>query len=268
MADSTNLSLGPNSTLKLDRTVFDDAHSYRDISIRLTTGAFRFVTGNSDKAAYKIRPRSRPSACAAPSSISCPSAARPPWCCGTRRLAGLHPQLPVHRADQARRYRHHHLRRRQVHHPEDPTTRPGPSPVAPRRDFAAPPNMPTRRRRLRRLSMTAAIPPACCAGADDGKIHPQFHSVGRADRGDFAAADSGADRSRIGAKSRRQRHSPSPTPTSPRQPVVQPIAIAQPIALSDVRHRRRRPTAARPRPPVRIPARDRSTIWPSSASTR
>ena len=55
MADSTNLSLGPNSTLKLDRTVFDDAHSYRDISIRLTTGAFRFVTGNSEKAAYKIQ---------------------------------------------------------------------------------------------------------------------------------------------------------------------------------------------------------------------
>ena len=55
MADSTNLSLGPNSTLKLDRTVFDDAHSYRDISIRLTTGAFRFVTGHSDKAAYKIQ---------------------------------------------------------------------------------------------------------------------------------------------------------------------------------------------------------------------
>ena len=55
MADSTNLSLGPNSTLKLDRTVFDDAHSYRDISIRLTSGAFRFVTGNSEKAAYKIQ---------------------------------------------------------------------------------------------------------------------------------------------------------------------------------------------------------------------
>jgi len=55
MADSTNLSLGPNSSLKLDRTVFDDQHSYRDISIRLTTGAFRFVTGLSEKAAYKIQ---------------------------------------------------------------------------------------------------------------------------------------------------------------------------------------------------------------------
>ena len=54
MADSTNLSLGPSSTIKLDRTVFDDEHSYRDIAIRLTTGAFRFVTGHSDKNAYKI----------------------------------------------------------------------------------------------------------------------------------------------------------------------------------------------------------------------
>src|ERR1700694_931271 len=54
MADSTNLSLGPNATIKLDRTVFNDEHSYREIAIRLTTGAFRFVTGNSDKAAYKI----------------------------------------------------------------------------------------------------------------------------------------------------------------------------------------------------------------------
>ena len=54
MADSTNLSLGPNATLKLDRTVFDDEHTYRDIAIRLTTGAFRFVTGHSEKTAYKI----------------------------------------------------------------------------------------------------------------------------------------------------------------------------------------------------------------------
>jgi hypothetical protein len=54
MADSTNLSLGPSATIKLDRTVFDDEHHYRDIAIRMTSGAFRFVTGNSEKAAYKI----------------------------------------------------------------------------------------------------------------------------------------------------------------------------------------------------------------------
>src|SRR6202171_1583034 len=54
MADSTNLSLGPNATIKLDRTVFNDEHSYREIVIKLTTGAFRFVTGHSDKTAYRI----------------------------------------------------------------------------------------------------------------------------------------------------------------------------------------------------------------------
>src|SRR5689334_22654357 len=54
MADSTNLSLGPNASLKLDRSVFNDEHSYKDIAIRLTNGAFRFVTGHSEKTAYKI----------------------------------------------------------------------------------------------------------------------------------------------------------------------------------------------------------------------
>jgi opacity protein-like surface antigen len=54
MADSTNLSIGPSATLKLDRTVFNDEHSYREVAIRLTTGAFRFVTGHSEKPAYKI----------------------------------------------------------------------------------------------------------------------------------------------------------------------------------------------------------------------
>jgi ferric-dicitrate binding protein FerR (iron transport regulator) len=52
--DDTNLALGPGSTLKLDRTVFDDPKA-GDIAIKLTTGAFRFVTGNSNKEAYEIK---------------------------------------------------------------------------------------------------------------------------------------------------------------------------------------------------------------------
>jgi hypothetical protein len=55
MIDSTNLSLGANSSITLDRTVFNDEHSYREIAIKLATGAFRFVTGHSAKAAYTIR---------------------------------------------------------------------------------------------------------------------------------------------------------------------------------------------------------------------
>jgi hypothetical protein len=54
MADNTNLSLGPSATIRLDRTVFNDEHSYREIAVRLTSGAFRFVTGNSEKTAYRI----------------------------------------------------------------------------------------------------------------------------------------------------------------------------------------------------------------------
>jgi hypothetical protein len=54
LADSTNLSLGASASITLDRTVFDDEHKYRDIAINMTSGAFRFVTGHSEKAAYKI----------------------------------------------------------------------------------------------------------------------------------------------------------------------------------------------------------------------
>jgi len=52
--DSTNLSLGANSSITIDKTVFNDEQSYKDVTIRLTSGAFRFVTGHSDKNAYKI----------------------------------------------------------------------------------------------------------------------------------------------------------------------------------------------------------------------
>lgn len=55
MSDSTNLSLGPGSTIKLDRTVFSGGEGkFRDIAIRAVSGAVRFVTGDSDKSAYRI----------------------------------------------------------------------------------------------------------------------------------------------------------------------------------------------------------------------
>src|SRR3954453_14788868 len=53
LRDNTNLSLGPGSTLRLDRAVFDDPKA-GDIAIKLTTGAFRFITGDSNKEAYSI----------------------------------------------------------------------------------------------------------------------------------------------------------------------------------------------------------------------
>jgi hypothetical protein len=54
LRDDTNLSLGPSSTLKLDRALFCGDTSAGDIAIKLSNGAFRFVTGNSSKESYRI----------------------------------------------------------------------------------------------------------------------------------------------------------------------------------------------------------------------
>jgi len=54
LIDNTKLTLGPASTLKIDRAVLADESRYKQITIRLTEGAFRFITGNSDKKSYKI----------------------------------------------------------------------------------------------------------------------------------------------------------------------------------------------------------------------
>ncbi len=52
--DDTNLAVGPVSTVTLDRFVFAGDGTYREATINLVRGAFRFSTGNSDKRAYKI----------------------------------------------------------------------------------------------------------------------------------------------------------------------------------------------------------------------
>lgn len=54
LKDSTNLVLGPNSRLKLDKAVFSDEKSIGDIAIKLTLGSFRFITGHSAKESYAI----------------------------------------------------------------------------------------------------------------------------------------------------------------------------------------------------------------------
>ena len=54
LIDDTKLTLGPSSTLKIDRAVYSDDSRYKQITIRLTEGAFRFITGNSDKKSYRI----------------------------------------------------------------------------------------------------------------------------------------------------------------------------------------------------------------------
>lgn len=54
LADNTKLTLGPASTLKIDRAVYSNDTRYKQITIKLTEGAFRFITGNSEKKSYRI----------------------------------------------------------------------------------------------------------------------------------------------------------------------------------------------------------------------
>ena len=54
LLDKTKLTLGPNSVLKIDRAVYADESRYKQITIRLTEGTFRFITGNSSKKSYRI----------------------------------------------------------------------------------------------------------------------------------------------------------------------------------------------------------------------
>ena len=119
MADSTNLSLGRQATIKLDRTVFNDEHSYREIAIRLTSGAFRFVTGHSEKTAYKITTPLATIGVRGTILDILSQRGRTIVVLQEGASLGLHHRLPVHRADQARRHRDHHLDRRQDHDPED-----------------------------------------------------------------------------------------------------------------------------------------------------
>ncbi len=54
-ADSTNLAVGPNASVTLDKFVFSGPTDYKKAAVTLVRGAFRFTTGNSDKRAYEIK---------------------------------------------------------------------------------------------------------------------------------------------------------------------------------------------------------------------
>src|SRR2546421_13124790 len=53
--DSTNLSVGPTSVIRLDRFVYDPNKSSGNVVIEATRGSFRFVAGSQDKRAYKVK---------------------------------------------------------------------------------------------------------------------------------------------------------------------------------------------------------------------
>jgi hypothetical protein len=52
--DSTNLTVGPTSEVRLDKFVYDPTGSSGSVVVQATRGAFRFVTGSQAKRAYQF----------------------------------------------------------------------------------------------------------------------------------------------------------------------------------------------------------------------
>lgn len=52
--DETRLGMGPRSTVKLDQFVYRGGQQGDTVVLKLTKGAFRFVTGDAPKKAYRI----------------------------------------------------------------------------------------------------------------------------------------------------------------------------------------------------------------------
>ena len=53
--DSSNLSVGPKSSVRLDKFVYDPNKSASTVAIQATKGSFRFVTGSQGKGNYQIK---------------------------------------------------------------------------------------------------------------------------------------------------------------------------------------------------------------------
>jgi hypothetical protein len=53
--DSSKLKVGPSSSVKLDKFVYDPNKSGGTVAIEATRGTFRFVTGSQGAGAYKVK---------------------------------------------------------------------------------------------------------------------------------------------------------------------------------------------------------------------
>ena len=53
--DSSNLSVGPKSSVRLDKFVYDPNKSTGTVAIQATRGSFRFVTGSQGKGNYQVK---------------------------------------------------------------------------------------------------------------------------------------------------------------------------------------------------------------------
>src|SRR5271169_3253426 len=53
--DNSNLSLGPKSSVRLDKFVYDPNKSAGGVAVEATRGSFRFVTGSQSKGSYQVK---------------------------------------------------------------------------------------------------------------------------------------------------------------------------------------------------------------------
>jgi hypothetical protein len=53
--DSSNLTVGPKSSVRLDKFVYDPNKSGSTVAIQATRGSFRFVTGSQGKGAVQVK---------------------------------------------------------------------------------------------------------------------------------------------------------------------------------------------------------------------
>ena len=53
--DGTKFAVGWNSSVTIDKFVFDDSNSVKDLTIRAAKGSFRWISGGSKSSAYKIK---------------------------------------------------------------------------------------------------------------------------------------------------------------------------------------------------------------------
>ena len=53
--DNSNLSVGPKSSVRLDKFVYDPNKSTGGVAVEATRGSFRFVTGSQSKGSYQVK---------------------------------------------------------------------------------------------------------------------------------------------------------------------------------------------------------------------
>jgi hypothetical protein len=53
--DNSNLSVGPKSSVRLDKFVYDANKSAGSVAVEAARGSFRFVTGSQRKASYQVK---------------------------------------------------------------------------------------------------------------------------------------------------------------------------------------------------------------------